>query len=198
MPGRTINMLDLVGDSPALDFANSVNSRIAVAHDYLGTYEDLLTWAEHAGALQPGDRRMVRAETRAAERPRVLRAAHRRREAIFRVFSAIAAGSQPPPGALRDVLRAYGEAVARSEPHPRPVGATLTWPVDDPLRPLRPIDYDAGRLLLSADVGLVKECPGCGWLFLDRSRNKRRRWCDMQVCGSRSKMRRYYRSRHAP
>lgn len=197
MPARTINMLDLVGDSPALDFANSVNSRISVAHDYLGTYDDLLTWAEHAGVLDSADRGVAEAATSDAQRRRVLRAAHRRRDAIFQVFSAIAAGPQPPPRALRDLLRAYGEAVAQSEPHPGPTGATLTWPVDDPLRPLRPIDYDAGRLLLSADVGLVKECPGCGWLFLDRSRTKRRRWCDMQVCGSRSKMRRYYQSRHA-
>jgi predicted RNA-binding Zn ribbon-like protein len=38
-------------------------------------------------------------------------------------------------------------------------------------------------------------CGGglCGWLFLDESRGKRRRWCDMKDCGNREKARRYYR-----
>jgi predicted RNA-binding Zn ribbon-like protein len=37
-------------------------------------------------------------------------------------------------------------------------------------------------------------CEGglCGWLFLDESRGKRRRWCDMNDCGGRAKARRYY------
>ena len=39
----------------------------------------------------------------------------------------------------------------------------------------------------------LKACPGeaCGWLFYDRSRNRSRRWCDMTVCGNRTKTRAY-------
>ena len=35
----------------------------------------------------------------------------------------------------------------------------------------------------------------CGWLFVDRSANGRRRWCDAKACGNRMKVRRY-RARH--
>jgi predicted RNA-binding Zn ribbon-like protein len=35
----------------------------------------------------------------------------------------------------------------------------------------------------------------CGWLFVDRSANGRRRWCDPKACGNRMKVRRY-RARH--
>jgi predicted RNA-binding Zn ribbon-like protein len=35
----------------------------------------------------------------------------------------------------------------------------------------------------------------CGWLFIDRSANGRRRWCDPLACGNRMKVRRY-RARH--
>lgn len=35
----------------------------------------------------------------------------------------------------------------------------------------------------------------CGWLFIDRSSNNRRRWCDPLACGNRMKVRRY-RARH--
>lgn len=31
----------------------------------------------------------------------------------------------------------------------------------------------------------------CGWLFYDRSRNRSARWCDMAVCGNRTKTRAY-------
>jgi predicted RNA-binding Zn ribbon-like protein len=42
----------------------------------------------------------------------------------------------------------------------------------------------------------LKACPGdlCGWAFFDRSSTGRSRWCSMQLCGARSKMR-VYRSR---
>lgn len=41
----------------------------------------------------------------------------------------------------------------------------------------------------------VRICANCGWLFLDRSRNGSRLWCDMAVCGNRAKARRHYRRR---
>jgi predicted RNA-binding Zn ribbon-like protein len=44
----------------------------------------------------------------------------------------------------------------------------------------------------------LKCCPGrrCGWAFYDRSASSRSRWCSMQVCGARAKMR-TYRDRQA-
>lgn len=43
----------------------------------------------------------------------------------------------------------------------------------------------------------IRICGNCGWLFLDRSRNGSRLWCDMSVCGNRQKARRHYhRSRN--
>ena len=39
----------------------------------------------------------------------------------------------------------------------------------------------------------LKICPNCQWLFLDRSRNRSRAWCDMAVCGNRAKASRHYR-----
>src|SRR5437867_266741 len=35
----------------------------------------------------------------------------------------------------------------------------------------------------------------CEWLFLDRTKNRTRRWCDMKICGNRAKARRF-RARH--
>lgn len=41
----------------------------------------------------------------------------------------------------------------------------------------------------------MKICGNCGWLFMDRSKNRSRTWCDMAVCGNRVKANRHYHRR---
>ncbi|RCW77650.1 putative RNA-binding Zn ribbon-like protein [Phyllobacterium bourgognense] len=50
----------------------------------------------------------------------------------------------------------------------------------------------AMRLLDPARLERIKICPNCHWLYFDESRNRSRRWCDMNVCGNRAKARRHY------
>ena len=70
--------------------------------------------------------------------------------------------------------------------------------------PSLPIAFEAALAvsalsLLSGDaVERLKICPNCNWLFLDRSRNASRVWCDMTVCGNRHKARRHYNRRKTP
>lgn len=50
--------------------------------------------------------------------------------------------------------------------------------------------------LMSTDaLSRLRICPNCRWLFVDRSRNGSRLWCDMAVCGNRQKARRHYSRR---
>jgi predicted RNA-binding Zn ribbon-like protein len=57
-----------------------------------------------------------------------------------------------------------------------------------------PIAQAAADLLLSDDLSYVRECAAddCAWLFMDKTKNHGRRWCDMKTCGNRDKARRYY------
>ncbi len=57
--------------------------------------------------------------------------------------------------------------------------------------------YSAMRLLSDPASERTKICGQCGWLFLDRSRNRTRFWCDMAVCGNRAKASRHYQRRRA-
>ena len=69
-------------------------------------------------------------------------------------------------------------------PHdPDDVVATLVAPA------LRALLRDG----LTGDGERLKACtaPDCRWIFFDRSRASNSRWCDMDVCGARHKMRRY-------
>jgi predicted RNA-binding Zn ribbon-like protein len=58
---------------------------------------------------------------------------------------------------------------------------------------LRPVIRAAVELLTSDEILRVRTCAddSCAWLFLDTTRNRTRRWCDMKVCGNRSKVRRF-------
>ena len=55
--------------------------------------------------------------------------------------------------------------------------------------------HSALKLIASPETERLKICPNCEWLFLDRSRNRSRTWCDMAVCGNRTKARLHYRKR---
>ena len=58
---------------------------------------------------------------------------------------------------------------------------------------LRPVLVSALRLLSSPELGRLRECAAecCGRLYLDQTKNRSRRWCDMDTCGNRAKARRY-------
>jgi predicted RNA-binding Zn ribbon-like protein len=66
-------------------------------------------------------------------------------------------------------------------------GYALAW--DDDV--LAPIAVAAVDLLRSGPLDRISVCDACPWLFLDTSRNHSRRWCSMEDCGARAKMRRY-------
>ncbi|MBP1850731.1 CGNR zinc finger domain-containing protein [Rhizobium halophytocola] len=51
------------------------------------------------------------------------------------------------------------------------------------------------RLVSDPASERMKICGNCGWLFLDRSKNRSRTWCDMAVCGNRAKASRHYQRR---
>ena len=58
--------------------------------------------------------------------------------------------------------------------------------------PLWPVLRSAGALLASEEADRIRTCagPDCGWMYVDRSRNGFRRWCQMRTCGTREKSRR--------
>jgi len=55
--------------------------------------------------------------------------------------------------------------------------------------------YSALRLLSESEVERIRICGNCGWLFIDRSKNRSRIWCDMSVCGNRVKAARHYNAK---
>jgi predicted RNA-binding Zn ribbon-like protein len=205
---RTIGNLELAGNVLCLDFANTVNSRLhQPAHDYLASYQDLLEWSRHARSLTPQAIRRLGPLVATAQAAKTLTQAHRLRDTIYEIFSAIAHGRTPRAADLDALSEAYRSAMGRSAITRQDSGPQgdagqahqvyeVIWPAEaapDLAAALWPVSHSAGELLLSGSLGRLGECPGCGWLFLDTSRNGGRRWCSMATCGSRDKMARYHR-----
>ncbi|HEX4822892.1 MAG TPA: ABATE domain-containing protein [Candidatus Polarisedimenticolaceae bacterium] len=191
----------LDGDNVALDFANTVSRRKAVGEtrDNLDRYGRLVSWAEAARLMTAHEGASHR--KRASEQPRAAVTALRRaaavREAIFSIFSAIAREKAIPVEALSTLDEALPSAFAS----PRIVRDGETFTVrfasdenDLAAAVIAPVVRGALDLLTSEAKVRVRECNSttCAWLFLDRSKNGSRRWCDMKICGNRAKARRHY------
>jgi predicted RNA-binding Zn ribbon-like protein len=197
-----MNELALLGGALCLDFTNTAGWRGEPATDrLLRDYEDLIAWTQHVEALDARQgKELLR---RAVARPDRAKAVHRQaislREALYRAFSSLAGGR----AAEAADLAAINDAVADAYRHLRlvPHGDGFAWDwheAEGALElPIWIVARSAADLLVSPDVERVRECAGerCDWLFLDASRNRSRRWCDMAECGNRAKARRNYARR---
>lgn len=200
----------LVGGDPCLDFVNTVGGRVPagasragsrVLADKLSGYPDLVAWGRHAGLLGETDARRLggRAERRPREAAAVLRRARAFRETLYRTLTALMGGRRPLRKDL-DTLNAE-IAAARSRERLRGDTGVVRWESADPGGRLDSLLWPiirAAAALLTSDLERLRRCGGerCGWLFLDRSRNRSRQWCTMEDCGNVSKVRRF-RERHA-
>ena len=198
-----MDAMDLIGGELCLDFVNTASEREErPMKERLWEYEDLLIWGERTGSITAVERRRLQAV--AAASPDAAAAALVRarelRDAMYRVFHATQGGEAP---AEEDVAR-VSDAAARASAAQRLVaggsGFDLVWPESDSLdRPWWPAATSALSVLVSDELTRVKECAtdNCNWLFLDMSRNRSRRWCDMKDCGNRAKARRHYARRRS-
>lgn len=196
---------DLSGGALALDFANTISRRgTPRSIEHLDGYADLLAFSRQAGSLAPGvvDELAELAARDPSVAERALANAISLREALYRLFSAVAAG-KPPARADLDLLNRWlGETMRHARLVRGPNGYELVWeqlPALD--RPLWPIVRAAADLLVDAPtLARVRECAAedCAWLFVDTSKNRSRQWCDMRTCGNRAKARRFQARRRGP
>jgi predicted RNA-binding Zn ribbon-like protein len=192
----------LLGGRLCLDFVNTIAFRHAAALELLADYGDLVAWGKHAGAV--GDEDAAALLRLAAADPARAAQAHRRarvvREALYGVFAAAARGVAVPSTDLDIANASIAAAMARARLVPSGRGFVWSWPDYGGRRDavLWPVVWSAAELLTTPDLDRVKQCPapdGCGWLFLDTSKNRSRRWCSMDYCGNRAKARRHYARR---
>ncbi len=192
--------LPRAGNALSLDFVNTVSARgKEEAREYLSTYGDLLTWARMEGVIKPAKAigLLAIAEESPRKAARALGAARDLREAIHALVVAHSRGKKPAATSLEKFNAHLHRALAeRRMTHVRGEFKTRFDPGSEALEsPLWPIVVDTAELLVTQEAARLRECPvpdgGCGWVFLDTSKNNRRQWCRMEDCGNLAKARRF-------
>ena len=182
-----------VGEHPALDFLNTVAQPRSVTYEWLETGEDLLNWMVAAGLA-------LSAEVVAFRDPRAAEALEAARAEIvgfrerFRGYIEATAGT-PPTDAAHPMIAEINALLARSPRYFRieagegQLALVDRQPLVSPGDLILRITQAAAQLISEADFHHVRNCegPSCTLFFLDVSKNHKRRWCSMEVCGNRAK-----------
>ncbi|MEJ2736960.1 MAG: ABATE domain-containing protein [Anaerolineae bacterium] len=191
--------LKLLGGRPSLDFANTADWQASEQPvEFLTSYAELVAWSQHAGILTPpqGGQLLQSAALDPLYAAAILERAIALREAIYRIFSAISHGHLPQAPDLAVYNAELSRMLTRVQIALEGEEFSWVWGgAGDALdRMLWPVVHDAADLLTSPDLDRVGQCTDdrCGWLFLDMSRNRSRRWCSMEDCGNRAKARQHY------
>jgi predicted RNA-binding Zn ribbon-like protein len=195
----------LYGGHPALDLVNTLDNRFVEAGhlELLPGYSDVLRFARQSQILSARQAARLASRAQSSAASRVLRSVHELREALAALFYDAAAPADRNAGALHVIQRYALAADAQRQLTPGPasrransVGASWSWSSQENRLdlPLWILSKSAEALLTTADFTRVRRCQrdSCRWLFLDSSKNRSRRWCDMKVCGNRVKAQRFH------
>ncbi len=183
-----------------LDFANTAGWHASSQPvERLTSYRDLVHWASAAGVLEASyAAHLLDLESRDGHKAmQCLEQAIELREVLYRIFAACA---NDRPVDEKD-LESFNAHLRYAFSHARIQldGKESRWEWEDLPealeRPLWPVVRSALEVITSEQLQRVGQCQddrGCGWLFLDTSRNRTRRWCSMESCGNRAKAQRHY------
>lgn len=190
-----------VGHRLWLDFVNTDARSHGVADDVLVDFERWLDWLADAGALDIARRPMLahRAEQQPAGATAALVDARRTRAALRAMAERGGGADDSADRVVAAALAELNRVLARSAGIRR-LERTSDGRVQRTFLPggdafaalLLPVAESAADALVRGELARVRRCaaPGCERVFLDETKNRRRRWCTMRGCGNREKQRR--------
>jgi predicted RNA-binding Zn ribbon-like protein len=218
-----VSELPLVGAHPALDLINTVERGGPPdpdpLHDFLSDPSALLRWTLRVGLISDAEADLAgRAWSGdAAAAHAGLAAVRDVRESLYVALLAadLHSSAGDPDGPGEGGAIAAGAALVVLHERWAGAAARARLAVDESASPRVRLVYGtvpvmlvpdriaeaALDVLLTADPSRIRRCPvlegGCGWFFLDQSRNRSRRWCRMADCGNTTKARRLTERRRA-
>ena len=191
---KTIKTIPLDGGRLCFDFINTVHSwKTEDRTDFFTNHDDFLVWCRRLSLTTPTKRALSKNRDR-SDFNTALEKIIRVRKVLYQLFSSIAEGATPGReveaafnGYLADALKRIRIRVSAGKL------SILIDEEDDPLlAPLFHILKSCYDVLTLDEIGRIKQCSNCGWIFYDSTRNNRRRWCNPLTCGSMDKSKRYY------
>lgn len=169
VPG--IDSMEIVGGRLALIFVNTANWVDGTAvDDRLSDAESVIRWARRAGLTIPATSGFALGDVCVVdirERVRVI--------------------LDPNEASVNDAAEIRSMIDKIDTPENGDIGSDCRFVLSAVL-------FSAIEIISEGVRDRVRQCPGprCGWMFLDTSPGKRRRWCSMNSCGNRAKVQRHY------
>jgi predicted RNA-binding Zn ribbon-like protein len=180
---RALPKHEFVAGRMSLDFCNTLSrTRQDADWDRALTPGDFLEWAQRRGID------LDRAPTAQA-----LARLHTLRDALAAIFDAVADERKPAARDLTILNTELADARAAERLVPVDRGFVLSDGAQAAVDRFRHTVVCEAADLLTGDLRRVKRCPDhdCLWLFYDGSKNLSRRWCAMDDCGTKDKVRRF-------
>ncbi len=185
---NSIKNIAFEGNNLCLDFINSIHNRkVPEPKDYINDKASWLFWLQQTG-LRPKEMDEKRT---AFDLKKLTTFRHDMYQVFYKTIH-----DQPVSKHLISKLNRY-LSILQSATQLSFLNGQLSEQIlfdfDDLNLYQIPIFQAGYKLLISLDRNHIKECSNCGWLFLDISKNKKRRWCNMKTCGNEVKARKFYR-----
>lgn len=193
---NNINTIRLDGGMLCLDFVNTISNRNKpVLLDYLIGMKELLEWYNRMDIISAKMSHTL--ERLAKGYPQKAAIVFDKcivlRELMLRLFTAAIHRKAPDPSDLQlfntYVADTYTNIEVSWKPSLRQGELLFNAPALEQL--IWWLVKSALELYTGNGLQQVRQCPACGWLFLDKSRNGSRKWCSMSVCGDLHKVQQF-------
>jgi predicted RNA-binding Zn ribbon-like protein len=189
---------DIVAGNFALNLVNTVSGwNDDPPEDWIPDIASYIAWARTSGIFSTEEEKEAArlAKSSAVTAARVLAALKELRFALWRLVDCLENRRPTDPTDLW-VLNEWRANLALSEQvmvRSNKIAFAIYSDVSVLELPALRVTRSALSLLTEWPYGRIKTCPGanCGWKFVDQSKNRSRRWCDMKVCGNLAKANEY-------
>ena len=181
----------LIGEEVGFDFINTISWRNTEReHDWLDNSNNFINWSIAAGIINKRQAKILKEQPNAVL-AKQLEQVQNTRDDLFKILAPVAFSKKIDPDSIKK-LDAMTYKILK---HRHIDEATCQWIWADPITlsdVLAPVIWNAAYIITDLDHSRIKHCSACNWLFYDKTKNKSRKWCDMEDCGSRDKSLRYY------
>ena len=197
--GRSIETLPIDSTKLCCNFVNTVYAwKGDNSYDFLVDYLAFNKWCIRLAVFEPAtlDKLRLLADKMPAKAAKAMNEIRKVRHLLHAFLSSIAQKNPEQTNLLLDKINPLLSG-AHSNIYLKHTGETYLLSYKnadiDLMTPVRVVLKSLYDLLTSDEMGRVKECPGCGWIFYDETKNGKRRWCNPVNCGTKDKMTRYYK-----
>ncbi|WP_295123663.1 CGNR zinc finger domain-containing protein [uncultured Chitinophaga sp.] len=194
---KSISTLLLDGGTLCLNFTNTIANRsVPEPFDYLGNYLDILRWYRRTEVLKPSVIKTLERLAKAypPKAAAVFEKAIALRELLYAMFAGQAEGLSPKEQLVAEFNQYLAAAFSQLnlDHYNRKEPATLSFTMPELDLVWWEIVKSAVEVFTSRQLQLVRRCPACNWLFVDKSKNHSRKWCNMATCGDVHKVKQFY------